>query len=110
MKVTDKAIRQDELEQLLRLKLVSFVEATTLLLLLCVAVPLKHFAGIESAVQLMGPVHGVAFLFYLWTVIQTVSGGGWSRSETARLLVGAVVPFGGFLNLHLLARRAAALA
>lgn len=93
-----------------RLELVSFVEATTLLLLLCVAVPLKHVAGIESAVHVMGPVHGVAFLAYVWTVIQTVSGGGWTRGETARLLVGAVVPFGGFLNLRFLARRAASLA
>ena len=89
--------------------MVTFVEATTLLLLLCVAVPLKHVAGIGGAVQMMGPVHGVAFLTYVWTAIQTVSGGDWSRGEAARLLAGAVVPFGGFLNLGLLARKAASL-
>ena len=110
MRTTDEAIRREEIAQLRRLELVSFVEATTLLLLLCVAVPLKHVASVESAVHVMGPVHGVAFLAYTWTVIQTVSGGDWSRGEIARLLMGAIVPFGGFLNLRFLARRAAALA
>ena len=110
MRTADEAIRREELGQLRRLEVVSFVEATTLLLLLCVAVPLKHIAGIGNAVHVMGPVHGVAFLAYMWIAIQTVSGSGWSRGETARLLVGAVVPFGGFLNLRFLARKAAALA
>ena len=109
MKTTDEAARRDELGQLRRLEMVAFVEATTLLLLLCVAVPLKHVAGIGSVVHVMGPVHGVAFLTYVWMAIQTVSGGGWSRGETARLLAGAVVPFGGFFNLRLLARKAASL-
>ena len=105
-----EAARRDEIGQLRRLELVSFMEGTTLLLLVCAAVPLKHVASIEDAVHVMGPVHGMAFLAYMWTAIQTVSGGGWSRGETARLLAGAVVPFGGFLNLRFLARRAAALA
>nr|WP_277923719.1 DUF3817 domain-containing protein [Sphingomonas sp. TREG-RG-20F-R18-01] len=98
------------MHQLRRLEVISFVEATTLLLLLCVAVPLKHMVGVKSAVHVMGPVHGVAFLVYVWTAIQTVSGSGWSRNEIARLMVGAIVPFGGFLNLGFLARRAASLA
>lgn len=53
----------------------------------------------------MGPVHGLMFLVYLWTVVQTVAGGGWSGRDVARLVIGALVPFGGFLNLSLLRRK-----
>ena len=108
MEMTAHEQRLDiERAQLRRLELASFAEATTLVLLVCFAVPLKHFAEYPMAVTVMGPVHGLAFLAYIWTAAQTVAGGGWSAAETARLLLGAFLPFGGFLNLPFLARKVA---
>ena len=101
--------REIELVQLRRLEFASFAEATTLILLLAVAVPLKHLGGWPMAVHVMGPVHGLAFLAYAWTALQTVAGADWSRGEVVRLFVAAFVPFGGFLNLPFLARKIAAL-
>jgi integral membrane protein len=101
--------RAIEQAQLRRLEIASIAEATTLLLLVALAVPLKHLGGCDLGVRLMGPVHGLAFLAYIWTALQTVAGASWSRSETARLFLAAFVPFGGFLNLPLLSRRAARL-
>ncbi len=100
-----------ELAQLRRLELVSMLEATTLLLLIGVAVPLKHLSGWNVGVRVMGPVHGLAFLAFIWTALQTLAGdsAGWSRSERARLFVSAFIPFGGFFNLPLLSRKASAL-
>jgi hypothetical protein len=43
-------------------------------------------------------------------LIQTVSMGGWSRGETARMVLAAFIPFGAFLNERALARRQSALA
>lgn len=100
----------DEQRQLRRMRAVSLVEGSTLLLLVLVAVPLKHLAGVPAAVQVMGPVHGLAFVLYVWMLVQTVSGGGWSRAETLRLMMAAVIPFGAFVNERALARRQAALA
>lgn len=57
----------------------------------------------------MGPVHGLAFLLYAWMVVSIVSGGGWTRGETARLLIAAFVPFGAFLVAGLLRRKEAQL-
>lgn len=99
-----------ERAQLRRLHLASLGEAATLIVLVGVAVPLKHLAGQPLGVRIMGPVHGLMFLVYLWTVVQTVSGGGWSARDIARLLIGALVPFGGFLNVSLLRRKASELA
>jgi integral membrane protein len=101
--------RAEELSQLRRMRIVSLIEGSTLLLLLGVAVPLKHVAGIVLATRIMGPVHGLAFLAYLWMLIQTVSGGGWSRSETMRLALAALIPCGAFINERALARRLARL-
>jgi integral membrane protein len=94
-----------EVAQLRRLERVSLIEATTLVLLVCVAVPLKHLAGWPIGVALIGPIHGLAFLTYGWVAIQTVAGGGWRRAEAARLLLLAVIPFGGYFNLALIRRK-----
>jgi integral membrane protein len=55
----------------------------------------------------MGPVHGLAFVAYMWTLIATVTGGGWSRGEIIRLTVAAFIPFGGFANMAMLRRKQA---
>lgn len=105
----DEEARREERAQVRRLAIASAAEAVTLVLLVGVAVPLKHWAGYANAVHVMGPVHGLAFLAYAWIAVQTVAGGGWGGADAARLLVGALVPFGGFLNLPFLSRRAARL-
>lgn len=98
-----------EIAQLRRLEIASVAEATTLLLLVLVAVPLKHLGGWAIGVRVLGPVHGLAFIVYIWVAVQTLAGGGWRRGKAARLLIAALVPFGGFLNLPLLASKIGAL-
>jgi integral membrane protein len=102
MQVTDKPAPDDVVEiiQLRQLEIASFAEATTLILLMLIAVPLKHFAGWNLGVKVMGPVHGLAFLAYIWFVVQTVT-----RREIARLMVVAFIPFGGFYNLRFLSKK-----
>ncbi len=57
------------------------------------------------ATAVVGPLHGIAFIFYLWMLFDAVSEGGWTRGEIARLVAAAFVPFGGFFNLSLLSRK-----
>ena len=98
---------EGEVAQIGRLRLASMVEAVTLLILVGVAVPLKHGLGYSVATRIMGPVHGAAFVAYAWCLVATVSGGGWSQKEIMRLSIAAFVPFGGFVNAPLLRRRIA---
>ncbi len=97
--------RDLELAQFRRLELASALEGSTLLLLVLVAVPLKHLAGEPIAVTVLGPVHGLAFSLYVWTVVETVAGGGWTRGDAARLALAALIPFGGYYNLRWLRGR-----
>ena len=92
-------------QSLRRLRLAGWIEGTTLLLLIGVAVPLKHQAGLPQAVSLMGPLHGLAFLAYLAFAVEAVSFGGWSRREAARLFLVGLLPFGTFVNDRWLAAR-----
>ncbi len=64
--------RRLEYGQLRMPELASPLEATTLVLPVGVAVPLKHVAHLDLAVKIMGPVHGAAFLAYVWTAQQTL--------------------------------------
>ncbi|AUG55085.1 hypothetical protein CSC3H3_12025 [Thalassospira marina] len=80
------------------LRIGAMAEAVTLLLLVGIAVPLKHLAGIEEATRLMGPIHGVAFLFFAWLVIRARFEGLIDGAALGRLMIGAFIPFGGFVN------------
>ncbi|WP_420963932.1 DUF3817 domain-containing protein [Brucella sp. IR073] len=108
---TIRAELANELErkQLKRLEVLSIAEATTLVLLVCVAVPLKHLFGWPMGSRVLGPVHGLAFLAYSWTVLQTVAAGGWGGRDAARLFIVAFLPFGGYFNIPWLRKKAAAL-
>ncbi|QWT22063.1 DUF3817 domain-containing protein [Bacillus sp. NP157] len=99
----------EDIVQIRLMRVASILEGCTLLALLCIAVPLKHIAGLAIAVRVMGPIHGLCFVLYLWTLIRTVSAGGWPRSDVLRMVIAAIVPFGAFVNDRLLARRQRAL-
>jgi integral membrane protein len=100
----------EELGQLRRMRLVSVVEGCTLLILVLVAVPIKHLGGHAIATTIMGPIHGMAFVLYIWTLIQTVSGADFPRLDVVRMVVAAFIPFGAFLNARTLRKRQALLA
>lgn len=102
--------RDEDLARLRWMQRVSLLEGGTLLLLLLVGMPLKHFAGMPQAISVIGPVHGMSFLLYIWMLIRMVSGGGWRLIDTIRMLTVAFIPFGAILNSAVLNRRIAALA
>lgn len=95
-------------DPLSRLRLAGWIEGATLLLLIGLAVPLKHLAGWPQAVSLLGPAHGLAVLAYSALAVEAVSSGGWTRAQAVRLIVAGLVPFGTLLNDRWLAARQAA--
>ncbi|WP_221885203.1 hypothetical protein, partial [Sphingomonas sp. TF3] len=51
----------------------------------------------------------IAFCLYIWVVVQTIAGGGWSKREGLRLVLSAMAPFAGYTTLFLARRKAALL-
>lgn len=85
------------MRSLRRLRIASWGEGATLLLLLLVAVPLKRMADFPQAVSIMGPLHGLAFLVYAGLVLQAWFSRLLQPQEAARLMAAAFLPFGAFM-------------
>ncbi len=88
-----------------RLRLMAMIEATTLIVLLFAAVPLKHLAGWPLGVRTMGPIHGLAFLGYIWMLFQGAGAGLFRQGGAWPLVLSAFIPFAGFMTAHRLSRQ-----
>lgn len=89
-----------------QLRLIGWLEGLSLLLLIGVAVPLKHLYGNPALVRALGPVHGLLFLLF---VIKTLSVGveqRWRFAHTTwKVLLACLVPFGTFYIDHKILRK-----
>ncbi|MES2731864.1 MAG: DUF3817 domain-containing protein [Bacteroidota bacterium] len=79
-----------------RLRIVGFLEGTSFLFLLGIAMPLKYLAGQPEAVKVTGMVHGLLFLLYILYLIQVKVEMQWSISKTLVAFVASLIPFGTF--------------
>lgn len=80
-----------------RLRLVGILEGISLLLLLGIAVPAKHWLGYPALVQFLGLIHGTLFLLFVLLTLQVGVEQRWTfRHTTWKVLVACLVPFGTF--------------
>jgi integral membrane protein len=77
------------------MRYVALAEATTFLALL-VATYIKYSADAPTGVQILGPIHGALFVAYVLIALNLRPRAGWSTRVTLGVLLGAVVPFGGY--------------
>jgi len=90
-------------------RVTALAEATSFLALL-VATYVKYGQDQPLGVQVLGPVHGLLFIAYVVLALNLAPRAGWSVPTTLWVLVGAVLPFGGFVVDRWLARRVGAVA
>jgi integral membrane protein len=83
---------------------IALVEATTFLALLIASV-IKNTGGSEAGVQILGPIHGLLFIAYVVFALQLREPEGWTGKQTVWILIGAVLPFGGYVVDWWLLRR-----
>lgn len=88
-----------------RLRHLGVAEGISFLLLLGIAVPLKHLLGIPMFVRVLGPIHEALFILYTVAVFQAAPVLRWSGRQTA-LALGAGMAPGGTLILEARLRRA----
>lgn len=80
-----------------RLRIIGMLEGLSLLVLLFVAVPLKHYGADPSLTKIMGPVHGALFLLYVFNALSVGIALQWSfKTTTWKVLVACLIPFGTF--------------
>ncbi len=79
-----------------RLRIIAFAEGISYLILLFIAMPLKHFWGQPNAVKNFGLVHGLLFVLYILYVFLCKIEYRWTLKRALVLLAISIIPFGNF--------------
>lgn len=74
------------------LRLITFLEGISYLVLLFVAMPLKYLFDQPMAVRIAGGVHGFLFMSYVLALYEARMDQRWSIRRTLELLVVSLVP------------------
>ncbi len=80
-----------------RFRLIAWLEGTSFLVLLGIAMPLKYWAGMPLAVRIVGSAHGLLFVLYVFAVGGEFFAGRWAVPRAFWALVASVLPFGTFV-------------
>jgi integral membrane protein len=87
-------------------RITAIAEATSFLALL-VATYVKYGQDEPVGVQILGPLHGLLFIVYVLLALNLAPRAGWGVVTTLCVLIGAVLPFGGYVVDRRLARNLA---
>lgn len=80
-----------------RLRLIGFLEGVSLLALLLIALPLKYVLGIPEFSKVIGTIHGVLFLLFIFNTLSVGVEYQWKFKETTwKVLLACIIPLGTF--------------
>ena len=88
-----------------KLTIMGYLEGTSFLLLLGIAMPLKYMLGIPEAVSYIGPVHGILFIAYIMVLIITASKIKMPLWALPAGVLGSFLPLGPFIFDYVLKKR-----
>ncbi|MEX0802068.1 MAG: DUF3817 domain-containing protein [Candidatus Binatia bacterium] len=80
-----------------RLRVIGLIEGVSFLLLLGVAMPLKYFAGLPTAVTVVGWLHGILFIGFFIVLMLARESMQWGLRWTGIVLLAALLPLGPFV-------------
>ena len=81
---------------LMRYRVIAYVVGVMLLLLLCVAMPLKYQADDLGAMNVIGPMHGFLYVVYLLGTFDLFRRVRWSFPRLVLMAVAGTIPFLSF--------------
>jgi integral membrane protein len=85
------------MSELKQLRWVALLEGVSFVLLLFVAMPLKYWAGLPLAVRVVGSVHGLLFVLFVFVLVRAAVERSWPARRWAVALLSSLVPFGTFV-------------
>jgi|ADGO01.1.fsa_nt_gi integral membrane protein len=74
----------------------SITEGISYLLLLCVTMPLKYFCDMPKPTTYVGMVHGILFVWYVFSVLGARGAQKISNGQTLIALLASIIPLGTF--------------
>jgi len=73
------------------------LEGSSYLALLLIAMPLKYIYDMPGAVKVIGMLHGILFLIYVFAATWLAIQYKWPRSFLVGAYIASVLPFGPFV-------------
>ena len=98
-------LTKEQKSTLKNLSIVGYLEGTSFLLLLGIAMPLKYMMDIPEGVKYIGMAHGVLFIAYIVTLIMATAKIKMPLWAMPAGVLGSFLPFGPFIFDHLLKKR-----
>jgi integral membrane protein len=77
-------------------RIIAFLEGLSYILLLFVAVPIKHSLGDPAYVKLLGMPHGLLFVAYIILAYLIKENENWVIKDLGIVLLASILPFGTF--------------
>jgi|TARA_B110000444_G_scaffold50111_1_gene46061 integral membrane protein len=78
------------------LRVISYLEGISYILLLFIAVPLKYYGNDPTLVKLLGMPHGLLFVAFVILSLVNSKKYNWSFIKTIVVLISSIIPFGTF--------------
>jgi integral membrane protein len=72
------------------------VEGYSYLVLLLIAMPLKRLFGLPEAVTIVGLIHGVLFIAFMWQILKLLLSKDFTFKQAVLAFVLSLIPFGTF--------------
>lgn len=82
---------------LIRYRVIAYVVGTLLLVLFCVAMPLKYFAHEPTLVETVGGIHGFLYIVYLMLTFDLSRRAGWPLLRTVLVMLAGTIPAVSFV-------------
>jgi len=79
-----------------RFRIIAFLEGLSFLLILFVTMPLKYQFDLPKPNLVVGMVHGILFMAYLYAALRLKISENWDLKLTLKTLAASVIPFGTF--------------
>ena len=80
-----------------RFKLLAHTEGISFILILFITMPLKYGLEIGMPNKIIGMLHGILFIAYIFSTVFMKFKYEWKVSKTGFALLSSVIPFGTFL-------------
>ncbi len=86
--------RSSVMTPLRQFRIVALLEGVSFLLLLFVAMPLKHYAGMPVAVRVAGMTHGLLFVLFVGALLRVAAEEQWPFRKSLLAFIASLLPFG----------------
>ena len=88
-----------------RYRVMANVVGVLLILLICVAVPLKYLADVREPVVVLGTAHGWLYALFFLSAVDLALRAKWSLKGAVLTVVAGTVPFLSFVAEHTVTRK-----